>query len=356
MFEDRRLRLLGSTYVLSTLALEGAAYIMVSYIRDVFRNSEVEVGVFLSLNGLSIACAQGFLLSYLVPRLWGDETVVYRCLFLAMIQFVLYGISPNGVMLLIVLVVCSPSDMYDSSIRSIIATRADNFCMQGAVQGVLSALRTASMGLGSFVFYALLAATNTRAAPDATSSGVAGVPFYIASAVLLVAFACLQVYMCYYAGAGGHTRSKEQYQFAKISQGNDDKFNEFLSKSLRSGGHAFRAVGGSGTLQSDTDDRPNGAGGYDSLVDLCPTGRIGKSPSENSIAEFGSLFERSPRHPETSKAGGKALASAEDGGGATSERLRSQTAPAASTVVSSQPAFTFIHITLSSYQPIRGIR
>ena len=145
-----------------------------------FDASMSEIGVFLSSAGFVLGFMQGVAVPYLVPAVLSDEQAVQLGLLVSCAQMTAYGAAPSLRFFYLAMLIFSPASIYGPSLKSLLVKCAGAE-QQGALQGALSSLRTATAGVGSVLF------TLTYSSSMDLSPELKGSPFFLASSLYCLA-------------------------------------------------------------------------------------------------------------------------------------------------------------------------
>jgi hypothetical protein len=145
-----------------------------------FDASMSEIGVFLSSAGFVLGFMQGVAVPYLVPAVLSDEQAVQLGLLVSCAQMTAYGAAPSLRFFYLAMLIFSPASIYGPSLKSLLVKCAGAE-QQGALQGALSSLRTATAGVGSVLF------TLTYSSSMDLAPSLKGSPFFLASSLYCLA-------------------------------------------------------------------------------------------------------------------------------------------------------------------------
>jgi len=182
-FANPQLASLSVPFLLSH-ACTGIYYTWILYMTSTFDASMSEIGVFLSSAGFVLGFMQGVAVPYLVPAVLSDEQAVQLGLLVSCAQMASYGAAPSLKYFYLAMLVFSPASIYGPSLKSLLVKCAGAEQVgQGALQGALSSLRTATAGVGS-VLFTLTYSSSMDLAPE-----LKGSPFFLASCLYYLAAA-----------------------------------------------------------------------------------------------------------------------------------------------------------------------
>jgi DHA1 family tetracycline resistance protein-like MFS transporter len=130
---------LGLAFFLQSIAQRGLESVWVLYTGHRYGWSELENGLSLAVVGVGAAVVQGALVRTLVPRLGEGRSLVLG-LCLSIVAFTLYGLAPEGWMVLLVIPIGSLGAISGPALQSLVTSVVDAD-RQGAVQGRCRACR-----------------------------------------------------------------------------------------------------------------------------------------------------------------------------------------------------------------------
>lgn len=146
-------------------------------------------GIALFCVGMSAAIVQGGLLGALIKK-FGEVTLAKVGLFFCALEFVLFGLAPEGFYMYIILLVCILANAAGPALQAHVS-RLVPPDKQGIAMGSLSSVQSITQVTAPFMGLTLL--TQFTHAPGALHTLMAGMPFFASAALQFLSFA-LAVY------------------------------------------------------------------------------------------------------------------------------------------------------------------
>jgi DHA1 family tetracycline resistance protein-like MFS transporter len=176
---------LALAFIFVALAQRGLESIWVLYTKYRYGWEELQNGLALALVGITAAFVQGYLIRRIVPRT-GERRAVVIGLAVAMLGFVLYGLSTQGWMMLTVVVVTSLGGIAGPAIQGLVAGSVTP-SEQGTVQGSLTSLMSLTAIFAPLIATQLFGFFTGAGAPFE----LPGIPFFAGAVFLVVALAAV---------------------------------------------------------------------------------------------------------------------------------------------------------------------
>jgi len=174
----------------------------VRYTETRFRWSPGDNGIALFCVGLSAAIVQGGLLGVLIKK-FGEVSLAKIGLFFCTLEFILFGLAPQGFYMYVILGVCILANAAGPSLQAHVS-RLVPPDQQGIAMGSLSSIQSITQVLAPFAGLSIL--SNFTHAPGALHTLQAGMPFFASAAMQFIAFVLAVYYFAHerdpgYAGA-----------------------------------------------------------------------------------------------------------------------------------------------------------
>ncbi len=179
IFHDPLILSFASVHFLFQLAGMTHPSIWTLYTEHRFGWSSTQVGLSLTLVGLLIAIAQGWLTRIVMPK-WGEHKVLIYCAFGNFISFILYGLAYEGWMMYFVILFTSLFFVAQPALQSL-ATKNIPEHEQGEFQGALVGLTSLASIINPLIISRVFSHFS-----DQEGLYLPGAPYYLAAMVSFV--------------------------------------------------------------------------------------------------------------------------------------------------------------------------
>ncbi|HNL11884.1 MAG TPA: MFS transporter, partial [Turneriella sp.] len=140
--------------------------------------------------GMSAAIVQGGLLGVLIKK-FGEVSIAKVGLFFATLEFLLFGLAPQGFYMYIIMAVCILANAAGPALQAHVS-RCVPAHKQGIAMGSLSSIASIAQVLAPFMGLTLL--SKYSHAPGALQTVQAGIPFFGSALLQFIAFALALIY------------------------------------------------------------------------------------------------------------------------------------------------------------------
>lgn len=170
-----------ATFVLTGLAQNAMHSTWVLFTTYRFHWNTAQNGAALAVVGIASAIVQGGLIRVLLPKL-GEQRAILVGLAIGAVGFLGYGLSTQGWMMYVVLVVASLGGIAGPAIQGIVSKAVGPY-EQGAVQGALTSLMSLTGVVSPLIASQLFAAFTGARAPVQ----IPGIAFFMSAGLMLLA-------------------------------------------------------------------------------------------------------------------------------------------------------------------------